>query len=104
DIIAQGAVAAALERGLRIPQDLSIIGIGDFAGAGDLFPALSTVRIPAYEIGRQAGRHLVERVAETAVLPILRTRFEVALVPRATTAPPGQPAPAPHGCARKSAL
>ncbi|TYB83614.1 LacI family DNA-binding transcriptional regulator [Oceaniovalibus sp. ACAM 378] len=86
DIIAQGAVSAALELGLSIPQDLSIIGIGDFAGAGDLFPALSTVRIPAYEIGRQAGRHLVQRVAETAELPFLRTRFEVSLIQRATTA------------------
>lgn len=86
DIIAQGAVAAALELGIRIPQDLSIIGIGDFAGSADMFPALSTVRIPAYEIGSQAGRHLINCVADFDPHDIVRGKIEAVLNPRATTA------------------
>ena len=88
DIIAQGAVSAALRLELRIPQDVSIIGIGDFAGSGDTCPALSTVRIPAHEIGRQAGQYLVARLAEPGAAPVLRNRIEVSLAQRDTTAPP----------------
>lgn len=86
DIIAQGAVAAAMELGIKIPQDLSIMGIGDFASSADMFPALSTVRIPAHAIGSQAGQYLVNRVADFDPRDIVRLKIEVALSPRATTA------------------
>lgn len=88
DVIAQGASAAAQELGLRIPQDISIIGIGDFAGSGDSYPALTTVRIPAQEIGAMAGEKLVERIAATESAQIPHSRFPVSLKQRATTAPP----------------
>jgi LacI family transcriptional regulator len=86
DIIAQGAISGAMQLGLRIPQDLSIIGIGDFAGSADIYPALSTVNIPAQEIGAQAGQYLVERVADFDAEKIVRIKIEVALKLRATTA------------------
>ena len=87
DIIAQGAISGAMQLGLRIPQDLSIIGIGDFAGSADMYPALTTVNIPAQEIGARAGRHLVERIADFKADEIVRIKIEVALNLRATTAP-----------------
>ncbi|MBE0412002.1 LacI family DNA-binding transcriptional regulator [Yoonia sp.] len=88
DIIAQGAISAAMELGLRIPQDLSIMGIGDFAGSAHLYPALSTVQIPAHEIGAQAARYLVDQVAAVDGQQIIRCKMDVALQLRATTAPP----------------
>ena len=88
DIIAQGAVSAAMEFGFRVPQDLSIIGIGDFAGSSDMFPALTTVHIPAQEIGSQAGRHLVQSVGDFDAERIVRIKVDVALTRRATTAQP----------------
>jgi LacI family transcriptional regulator len=88
DVIAQGAIAAALQLGYRVPDDLSIMGIGDFVGSGDLFPALSTVRIPARDIGAQAGQLLVRQIAEIDTAPISRIRAAVTLQPRDTTAPP----------------
>lgn len=86
DIIAQGAVSAAMQLGLRIPQDISIIGIGDFAGSADMFPALSTVHIPAQQIGSEAGRHLVASIADFDATQIVRKKIAVDLVVRDTTA------------------
>jgi LacI family transcriptional regulator len=85
DIIAQGAVSAAFHLGLRIPQDISIIGIGDFAGSADMFPSLTTVRIPAQEIGSQTGQHLVDFVARFDPAQILRIEAEVSLRIGSTT-------------------
>lgn len=87
DVIAQGAIAAALEMGLRIPQDISIIGIGDFVGSGDMFPALTTIRIPAQEIGARAGQNLVQSIADLDGEQIVHFRFPVSLKARGTTAP-----------------
>ncbi len=86
DVIAQGAIAAAMELGLRIPQDISIMGIGDFVGSGDGFPALTTVRIPAREIGARAGQNLVQSVADLDCDQIVSSRFPVSLKLRKTTA------------------
>jgi LacI family transcriptional regulator len=91
DTIAQGAVAAATEMGIAVPGALSIVGIGDFAGSADMVPALTTVRIPAWEIGARAGRHLVDRVADPGPDEVLRVRVEVTLNKRTTTSPVAAP-------------
>jgi len=85
DIIAQGAVSSAMQFGLRIPEDLSIVGIGDFAGSADMYPTLSTVQIPAQQIGIHAGKYLVESIGNSGAVEIVRRKMEVALKPRATT-------------------
>jgi len=59
DIIAQGVVYAAQSLGVGIPDDLSVVGIGDFAGSADMEPGLTTVRIPARRIGRVAADTIV---------------------------------------------
>ena len=88
DVIAQGALAAASALGLAVPADLSVMGIGDFSGSADTVPALSTVSIPAREIGRRAGQHLIERVAEGGSGEAIRLRLPVEIRVRGTTAPP----------------
>ncbi|MFJ2742017.1 LacI family DNA-binding transcriptional regulator [Streptomyces sp. NPDC087440] len=55
DTIALGVCAEARERGLRIPQDLSVAGFDDLPSATDAVPALTTVRLPLYEAGARAG-------------------------------------------------
>ncbi|MCX5201139.1 LacI family transcriptional regulator [Streptomyces sp. NBC_00237] len=55
DTIALGVCAAARERGLRIPDDLSVAGFDDLPSATDTVPALTTVRLPLYEAGARAG-------------------------------------------------
>jgi len=54
DMIALGVVQQALETGLRVPDDLSVIGFNDFDFSSWVQPSLSTVRIPAAAMGRRA--------------------------------------------------
>lgn len=55
DILATGALYAAAAMGLQVPEDISVTGIGDFKGSSEIEPALTTVRLPARRIGREAG-------------------------------------------------
>lgn len=54
DIMAFGVVRAALERGLRIPEDLSLIGFDDVELASIIYPPLTTIHQPKYEVGYAA--------------------------------------------------
>jgi LacI family gluconate utilization system Gnt-I transcriptional repressor len=56
DVIAAGAIQECLRRGLRPPDDIAIAGYDDLDIARELVPSLTTVRVPRYEIGRQAAR------------------------------------------------
>jgi hypothetical protein len=67
DVMAAGAIIEAHARGLRVPDDLAVIGFGDLAFAADLHPALTTVRIDGTAIGRQAASFIVERAAGRGV-------------------------------------
>ena len=62
DVIAQGAVFAAAALGIRVPNELSVVGIGDFRGSSALEPGLTTVRIPARRIGQLAADALIEMI------------------------------------------
>lgn len=54
DGVASGAMAALREAGLRIPDDVSIVGYDDVPSAVDFHPPLTTVRVPQQEMGRTA--------------------------------------------------
>ncbi|MEO6804382.1 MAG: LacI family DNA-binding transcriptional regulator [Granulicella sp.] len=54
DIMAFGVLRAALEAGVKIPQDISIIGFDDVELAAVSFPPLTTIHQPKYEVGRAA--------------------------------------------------
>ena len=60
DQLAVGAIAAIKERGLRCPDDLSVVGYNDSPLAGHLDPPLTTVRLPTWELGRQAAHVVIE--------------------------------------------
>lgn len=62
DLMAFGVMDAAIKSGLRIPEDLSVVGFDDIPPAAWNRPALTTVRQPMYELGAQAARLLVEQV------------------------------------------
>jgi len=86
DVIAQGAIYAGHSVGLRLPDQLSIIGIGDFKGSAEIEPPLSTVRIPAKNIGRLSGELIVDLVANGTTEP-MRILCEVKPIARMSTAP-----------------
>ncbi len=60
DLIAMGVCRAAHENGLRVPDDVSVIGFGDFPAASYMTPSLTTVHTPLREMGIEAARVLLE--------------------------------------------
>jgi LacI family transcriptional regulator len=62
DLMAIGALLAARTAGLRVPADLAIAGYDDIPEAAVTFPALTTVAVPKYEMGRSAAELLLRRV------------------------------------------
>ncbi len=56
DTVALGACAALRDKGLRIPDDVSVAGFDDLPFSVDAVPALTTVRLPLHEAGARAGR------------------------------------------------
>ena len=86
DVLAAGALYAAQSLGRLVPQDLSIIGIGDFKGSGAMSPGLTTVRLPARRIGTLAGAQIAQAITSGAC-DIERTGCEIELVLRETVAP-----------------
>ena len=82
DKTAVGALAAAAERGLRVPGDLSVTGFDDIDLAQATSPALSTVRQPLAEMGRMAVRLLDGHQVDA-----LHVELATELVVRGSTAP-----------------
>lgn len=79
DLIALGLMKAARDRGLRVPDDLAVTGFNDFDFAAAVDPPLTTVRIPGYEMGRDAAAALIQAFA-TGVAPESRAyRTEIFL-------------------------
>ena len=56
DMVAAGAIRAIGEAGLRVPDDISVVGYNDIPLAEDFSPPLTTVRTPSTELGRAAVR------------------------------------------------
>ena len=65
DEMAIGVYTSARNAGLRVPEDLSIVGFDDTPMAARIAPALTTVRLPIREMGREAARGLLRLVSET---------------------------------------
>jgi LacI family transcriptional regulator len=66
DVLAIGALAEARDRGLRVPQDLSITGFDDLPISSLVTPALTTVRVPTQRMGEQAAALLLSQMARPA--------------------------------------
>jgi LacI family transcriptional regulator len=64
DVIALGVMDAVYDAGLRIPQDVAIVGVDDVAAASLRPLGLTTVRQPAAEMGRRAVQLLLERLRD----------------------------------------
>jgi LacI family gluconate utilization system Gnt-I transcriptional repressor len=71
DALAIGAIQECHRRGWKIPERIGIAGYGDLEFAAELFPALTTVRVDRYQMGREAVRHLVARLNGKKDLPTI---------------------------------
>lgn len=88
DISAIGAIRALQEQGLRVPQDVSVIGFDDIPGAAFYTPSLTTVRQPLNRMGEVAAQSLLERIegkkdypSEIAIEPELVVRESTTKAP-----------------------
>ena len=67
DISAIGAIRALQEAGLRVPEDVSVMGFDDIYAAAFHNPALTTIRQPLFEMGQLAAQTLLQRISQTVV-------------------------------------
>jgi LacI family transcriptional regulator len=87
DNLAIGVIQAARSRGLRVPEDVSVVGFDDLEFATIVTPSLTTVRQPLAEMGRTAVSMLV-RLLEGQRFETLHVELGTRLVVRDSTAPP----------------
>src|SRR6195256_1052444 len=84
DMTAVGAFGVARRMGLRIPEDVAIVGYNDIPLATRMVPALTTVHVPIHDFGAVAARLLLEQI-ETGAPSRRRVIFNPELVVRGST-------------------
>lgn len=67
DSLAIGAIAALRDRGLDCPGDISVVGYNDVPLTEHIYPPLTTIRLPGYQLGRLAAEHLLAGIEGTEV-------------------------------------
>ena len=87
DDLALGALFECQRRGIRVPEDLSIIGFNDLDFCASSYPALSSVSIPRYEMARRAAEIVLEIIRGSGARP-KQTRIDLGfeIVARGSTA------------------
>jgi LacI family transcriptional regulator len=89
DLMAMGALEAAAQRGLRVPEDISIMGYDDQELARYTTPPLSTLVLPNYEMGRRAAEMLIAMSSRGQRAAAMRVSVDGPLVERASVGAPG---------------
>jgi LacI family transcriptional regulator len=87
DLAAIGAIRAFMDHGLRVPEDVSVVGFDDIMGASYHNPSLTTIRQPLQHMGTVAARILLERIRGQASFPV-SVPILPELVIRESTCPP----------------
>lgn len=85
DVLAFGALLECQASGLRVPDDISIVGFDDLPLAQHIAPSLTTVHVPSEDMGRRAADYLLSVLNEETTPA--RTRLEANLILRNSTAP-----------------
>ncbi len=90
DEMAVGVYQAVRRAGLRVPDDLSIVGFDDAPIATRIWPTLTTVRLPIRHMGRTAVQLLVSNHDPASMEPPAATSVMPSLIVRGSTAAPGR--------------
>jgi LacI family gluconate utilization system Gnt-I transcriptional repressor len=87
DTLAQGALTEAASRGVRVPDDLAIMGFGDLNFAAHTLPSLSSVRVDGNAIGALAAQAILKRLAQAPGTPNVSTMTDTGfqLIERGST-------------------
>jgi len=100
DICAFGAIRAIDDMGLRVPDDVSVVGFDDISSAAYHQPSLTTVRQPLREMGAQGARILLDRINH----PNKTFPTEVVMNPELIVRESTGPAPAPEATKKQATL
>jgi LacI family transcriptional regulator len=97
DVLAVGAIIEAQALGIDVPGDLSITGFDDLEIAGEIEPAITTIRIPTREIGRVAAGYIARLIAghdapQSTTVPVEMIIRESTARPAIPRRGPGRPA------------
>ncbi len=92
DIAAIGAIRAIRDKGLRVPEDISVIGFDDIQSAAFHNPSISTIRQPLVRMGTLAAHTLLQRIRGESDVPQKLT-VQPEIVIRESTGPPGKSEP-----------
>ncbi|MBV9820176.1 MAG: LacI family DNA-binding transcriptional regulator [Solirubrobacterales bacterium] len=84
DLLALGVLRGLTERGVRVPEDVSLIGYDDLDFSAMLSPALTTIRQHPFRIGQSAGELLIARLTDPDLSAPRQLLFEPELVVRAS--------------------
>ncbi|HEX2207952.1 MAG TPA: LacI family DNA-binding transcriptional regulator [Longimicrobium sp.] len=87
DLVALGLCRALAELGIRVPDDVSVIGFDDIALLEFLPMRLTTVRMPKAEMGRRAAQLLIGHIESREALPPQKVYLDAELVVRDSTRP-----------------
>jgi len=87
DVLALGALTECVRRGIGVPQVISIAGFDDIDMAAEVTPALTTVRVPAAQIGRIAAARMLARLAGEEVPRLEEVAAEL-VIRQSTGRPP----------------
>jgi DNA-binding LacI/PurR family transcriptional regulator len=94
DVSAIGAIRALREAGLRVPQDVSVVGFDDVQSAAFQNPGLTTVRQPLSQMGMLAAEALVRQIVVPGDHPAVKQiMVDPELVVRGSTCPPPEKTP-----------
>ncbi len=85
DMLARGVIQRALHHGIRVPEDLAVIGYDDVGFASQIGLPLTSVRQPAFDLGRTGGRILLKDIAKERRIPAEHVVYTPELIIRAST-------------------
>ena len=88
DLAAIGAIRAITDQGLKVPEDISVVGFDDSEGASYHVPSLTTIRQPLHQMGAVAARILLQQIRGEESFPKVMP-ITPELVIRESTCPPG---------------
>jgi DNA-binding LacI/PurR family transcriptional regulator len=83
---AVGVINALLKKGINVPDDISVVGFDDLDIASFYHPALTTVRQPTFQLGREAAKMLSDLIAGKKSIKAKISKPQ--LIIRESTAPP----------------
>jgi LacI family transcriptional regulator len=85
DQVAMGVMAALLEMGIKVPDEISVVGNDDIPISRYIPTQLTTIRAPMFELGRRAAEILIDNIESPTPLPIQRIVLDAEFIPRDST-------------------